>query len=165
MRPEREVLETMRQESYRRERWWSTNYASSPELFWFSGVVQRLVYSCLSSCCSRAQQNGQRNRTDFGLLYPPSHARAAAAPSGRSFFWWTVLSRQWLVREEKAGPMRVSSEGLALALSCRIRSAVGAAAPPGRKMGPVFRQADRFKGREKPLEMKKGAGASPLFRN
>src|SRR5258708_28328897 len=72
--------------SYRRERWWSTNYASSRELFWFSGVVLRLVYSCLSSCCSRAQQNGQRNQNDFGLLYPPSHARAAAPPSGRSFF-------------------------------------------------------------------------------
>src|SRR5713226_345192 len=86
MRPEREVLETMRLASYRRERWWSTNYASSRELFWFSGVVQLLVYSCLSSCCSRAQQNGQRNQTDFGLLYPPSHARAAAPPSGRSFF-------------------------------------------------------------------------------
>src|SRR6266436_7971316 len=86
MHPEREVLETMRLESYRRERLWSTNYASSRELFWFSGVVQRLVHSCLSSCCSRAQQNGQRNQTDFGLLYPPSHARAAAPPSGRSFF-------------------------------------------------------------------------------
>src|SRR5258708_20147599 len=86
MRPEREVLETMRQESYRRERWCSTNYASSRELFWFSGVVQRLVYSCLSSCCSRARQNGQRNQTDFGLLYPPSHARAAAPPSDRSLF-------------------------------------------------------------------------------
>src|SRR6266853_97062 len=87
MPPEREVLETMRLESYRRERWWSTNYASSRELFWFSGVVQRLAYSCLSSCCSRAQQNGHRNQTDFGLLYPPSHARAAAPPSGRSFFF------------------------------------------------------------------------------
>src|SRR5260370_42069331 len=86
MRPEREVLETMRLASYRRERWWSTNYASSRELFWFSGVVQRLVYSCLSSCCSRAQQNGQRNQTDFGLLYPPSHARAAAPPIVRSSF-------------------------------------------------------------------------------
>ena len=112
----------------------------------------------------RSRTAGKTELTsDYCTLHP--HARAAAAPSGRSFFWWTVLSRQWLVREEKAGPMRVSSEGLALALSCRIRSAVGAAAPPGRKMGPVFRQADRFKGREKPLEMKKGAGASPLFRN
>src|SRR5260370_40294777 len=93
MHAEREVLETMRLESYRRERWWSTNYASSRELFWFSGVVLRLVYSCLSSCCSRAQQNGQRNQTDFGLLYPPSHARAAAPPSVRSFFCGEVPFR------------------------------------------------------------------------
>ena len=61
--------------------------------------------------------------------------------------------------------MRVSSEGLALALSCRIRSAVGAAAPPGRKIGLVIRQVDRFSGQETPLEKKKGTGASPLFRN
>src|SRR5258706_16400840 len=86
MHTERVVLVIMRIESYRGERWGSKNYASSRELFWFSGEVQRLVYSCLSSCCSRVQQNGQRNQTDFGLLYPPSHARAPAPPSGRSFF-------------------------------------------------------------------------------
>src|SRR5258708_36957293 len=69
--------------SYRRERWWSTNYASSRELFWFSGVVFTPV--CRLAARERSK-NGYRNQTDFGLLYLPCHARAAVPPIGGSSF-------------------------------------------------------------------------------
>src|SRR5216684_7306692 len=131
MCPEREVLETMRLASYRRERWWSTNYASSRELFWFSGVVQRLVYSCLSSCCSRAQQNGQKNQTDFGLLYPPSPRPSGRSPHRPLIF--LVRSRRFLASEGEVRPLRDSPEASPSSPLRMIRSGLRSASAEDRR--------------------------------
>ena len=80
--PWREVLEGMNPASYRRKIRESTNWSGSRELFGVSGVNH---CSCVVLLLASAA-GGQKNRTDFGLLFLHPHARAADPPIGRSSF-------------------------------------------------------------------------------
>jgi len=54
--------------------------------FGFLEWYRLLVYSLFVVLLLARAANGQINQTDFGLLYPPSHARGPLPPAAAHFF-------------------------------------------------------------------------------
>src|SRR5713226_3508899 len=114
----------------------------------------------MSFCCSRAQQNGQKNQTDFGLLYPPSPRPSGRSPHRPLIF--LVRSRRFLASEGEVRPLRDSPEASPSSPLRMIRSGLRSASAEDRRRSWAKGLLAGL-GEKKKVEMKKGAGASPLF--
>ena len=97
--------------------------------------------------------------SDYSTLHP--HARAAAPPSGRSFFWHTVHSWQLSVRGRGCDPAGLAKCWPFLSIAM-IRSSPRKYVSGKPTEGPDNGRTEE-PGQVRRQKMKKGAGASPLF--
>jgi len=132
----------------------------------------------MSFCCSRAQQGGRKYGTRFRLRYPPSPTpERPVPPPAAHFFGSQVAAYSWKVQEFKVEELKAPTAGTGTACHAPTRRGEYRASA-GNKKGPeVVRpfEPSHFEvtlaGSEpSPLVphhrklMKKGAGASPLYR-
>lgn len=130
----------MKPATYRREDAREGNWKSNRK--WFGLVESRLS----PESCFAARERGKTAvwLSRFWIILPSiPHARAAGAPTGRSFFWFTALSPEFsvlsfpVIKEELAAPLSPKS----------------------------FLAAKELERTCDPQKTKKGAGASPLLHN